>query len=191
MIRTRISTLSECREFCRLLWSNGVYECSPKDHLDSSKHPARHHYIDPSESVALAPNRALKPCVTCFPEVQKRASGRGEMRLRADSRSSFRHSQKSSSPTRHQNCPFLWHFEVSTTRKNKAGKGFTSVNNRIHTVEVRGSNPLAPTTSTRIRFIELPLSCRRRRPQTWEQEGAKLDAKRPRLCWRLAAEPQA
>ena len=53
--------------------------------------------------------------------------------------------RKNSSPTRHQNCPFLWHFGVSTIRKNKAGKGFNCVDDRIHTVEVIGSNPIAPT----------------------------------------------
>ena len=53
--------------------------------------------------------------------------------------------RKNSSPTRHQNCPFLWHFGVSTIRKNKAGKRFNRVDDRIHTVEVIGSNPIAPT----------------------------------------------
>ena len=56
------------------------------------------------------------------------------------------HARKNSSPTRHQNQPFLAPFEAYTTRKNKAGKGFNCVDDRIHTVEVIGSNPIAPTS---------------------------------------------
>jgi len=82
---------------------------------------------------------------------------------------------ENSSPTRHQNYPFLWHFKVCTTRKNKAGKGFNCVDDRIHTVEVIGSNPIAPTIP--VFSANLPVSGSLRLKASRFNRAAKLAKK--------------